>query len=92
MEKLGCQEPFFRSVPNIPLPPVAVDFEPVGAARGEVAAGVEVALPEDVVQVERINSREGVAGVEVVVVPGRWVRMDEEHDVGKTGVIFEDVG
>ncbi len=71
---------------------MAVDLEPVGTARVQMAAGVEVALTENVVQAKRLDHRDSVGGVQDVVVPSYRVRMDKEHDVGESRVIFEDVG
>lgn len=71
---------------------MAVYLEPVGTAWVKVAASIEVALAEHVVQVEGIDDHDGVGGLKGVIVPGCAVRVDKEHYVGEIWVIFEDVG
>lgn len=91
-EHPGCQERLLRFALQVPCEPGPIDAQPVRTARVEVAAGVEVALAHDVGEFEAGDAGEHVDIVEDVVVPGFTVWVDEEHDVGETVVVVQDVG
>ena len=69
-----------------------VDVQPVRAAGVEMAARVEVALSDDVRAGQTIDGLWSGEGEEDVVVPGVLVRVHENHDVWKVGVVVNYVG
>lgn len=81
VEERRSQLRLFRLVLQVPPPLRPVHVQPVRAARVQVAARVEIALPHDVCRTHQLDGLGRVDVQEDVVVPGMLVWVEEKHHV-----------
>ena len=88
----GCEVFLLHLAAGVELGLRPVQVQPVRTPGLLVAAAVEVADAGDVRVAEMADRIRGVGVEQVVVVPGRQVRVEEDGRVGQVVVVVDDVG